>query len=94
MLGSPRVGLHFPALWNLKAASSDFLGTHGVREFKKIKVLGLGRPNSRATLTTRHPRTHKRKSSGPLRLYPRRVPVVDQADRPRLGFPSHLLSGL
>lgn len=37
MLGSPRVGLHFPALWNLKAASSDFLGTHGVREFKKIK---------------------------------------------------------
>lgn len=29
----PGLDLHFPALWNLKAASSDFLGAHGVREF-------------------------------------------------------------
>lgn len=33
----PVLGLHFPALWNLQAVSSDFLGAHGVRKFKKIK---------------------------------------------------------
>lgn len=94
MLSSPR---HRPALSCTLEPESGYLRLPRCPRCKgveKNKVLGLGWSNSTATLTTRHPRTHRRKSSVPLRLYPRRVPVVDQADRPRLGFPSHLPSEL